>query len=482
MKPLAEIVAIKEGLEADLLKRSGVTAVDVGYKYVNGKKTDEIAIRVFVREKKKTVGAAEKIPATFHGVKTDVIQRVYVLHAASNKRKVEDVTLMADTGTYDPVKGGISIGPCRAVGGYIYAGTLGAVVKDIKTGNPLLLSNFHVMCIDNTWNIGDDMCQPSRIDTGSCPNNTIGSIQRAVLSANVDGAVASLQGRGYACQIVDIGDVTGTTSATLGMSVRKRGRTTGLTFGSVDSISLSVNLDYGDGLGVHTLTNQIGLVPDTAHNALFGDHGDSGSVVVDDTGNVVGLYFAGSTDGTGVANPIAAVLSELNITMCTALVKKVEAKEFKLEKIEVKDFKREKIEIKERKPEKYEKAEAKDLKDRKNEKYEFDMRHIKTIIDGPKGIYEGGNPYIPGLPPVEIPTQPGAVQSTEDRLALLEGAIKELALFITPEMRPDMSAGALAHEADMTDADLKALGEQLQKSASDALQAKTDFENNRLRR
>jgi len=186
MKTLAEIVGIKEGVEAELLKHPGVTAVDVGYKYVGGKKTDEIAIRVNVKEKKKNVDAADKIPATIQGVKTDVIERVYVLHAMTNKMKVEDVTLMADTSTYDPIKGGVSIGPCRVVGGHIYAGTLGAIVKDVATGNPLLLSNFHVMCIDNTWNVGDDMCQPSRVDTGSCPTNTVGSIQRAILSGDVD--------------------------------------------------------------------------------------------------------------------------------------------------------------------------------------------------------------------------------------------------------------------------------------------------------
>lgn len=43
---------IKAAAEDDLLSRPGVTAVDVGYKFVNGRKTDEIVIRIHVAEKK----------------------------------------------------------------------------------------------------------------------------------------------------------------------------------------------------------------------------------------------------------------------------------------------------------------------------------------------------------------------------------------------------------------------------------------------
>src|SRR6185312_13563800 len=47
-----------------------------------------------------------------------------------------------------------------------------------------------------------------------------------------------------------------------------------------------------------------------------------GSVVVNNSRKDVGLYFAGSTDGSyGIANPIAAVLSALNVHLCTALLK-----------------------------------------------------------------------------------------------------------------------------------------------------------------
>ena len=114
----------------------------------------------------------------------------------------------------------------------------------------------------------------------------------------------------------------------MGMAVRKRGRTTELTHGSITATDYTTNVDYGDGLGVVTLTNQIRIVNDAAQSAFFGKKGDSGSVVVNPDNNVVGLYFAGNISGTvGVANQIAAVLSALDISLCTKGIKKWE-KEF----------------------------------------------------------------------------------------------------------------------------------------------------------
>jgi len=418
MKAIPEIVALKERHEERFLKLPGVTGIDVGFKYVAGRRTPEIAIRVMVEQKKKTVTKEEKIPEEIDGVKTDVIERKYFLHQMSNRKRLDDISLLADTGTYDPVRGGISIGPCRAVGGYVYVGTLGAIVKDNATGNPMLLSNFHVMCIDSGWHVGDSMAQPGRVDGGSCPTNVVGSLQRAALTASVDGAVSSLSGRGYSCEIVDIGKVAGTNAAALDMRVRKRGRTTGLTYGTIDSIGLSVNIDYGDGIGVRTLTNQIDIAPDTAHNPAFGDHGDSGSAVVDDNRKVVGLHFAGSSDGHGIANPIAAVLTALNVSVCVAPTKlaikdvKDAHKELKEGKVEVKEIKEHAKEIKDIKER---------LKDHKPEKFEFEQ--TKPIVEqGPK-ISE-----VPGLvqPPVEAPTPTADLSKLPTKETIKEkGEIKD---------------------------------------------------------
>lgn len=79
MKDMAEIQRIKDAVEDDLLQRPGVTAVDVGPKYINGKKTDIMAIRIYVAEK-KAVPPAETLPTEIQGVPTDVRERRFTLH------------------------------------------------------------------------------------------------------------------------------------------------------------------------------------------------------------------------------------------------------------------------------------------------------------------------------------------------------------------------------------------------------------------
>src|SRR5882757_4979794 len=99
-------VRAKESVEDDILKQPGITGIGVGHKWTGGKRTDQIAVQVFVKEK-KTVPKPQAIPAEINGVPTDVIERTFVLHPAL--KKVLDLEPMADTSTYSPVKGGISI-------------------------------------------------------------------------------------------------------------------------------------------------------------------------------------------------------------------------------------------------------------------------------------------------------------------------------------------------------------------------------------
>jgi hypothetical protein len=508
------IKPIKQVEEAELLKIPGVTGVGIGYKIVKGEKTNELSIRVYVAEKKDTkdVPKNELIPKEIKGVKTDVIQRKFVLHPL--RLRLQDLEIKLDTGNYDPLKGGISIGPCRSVyltppdvntaGWYVFVGTLGAIVKDNDTNDPMLLSNFHVMCVDNGWSVGDDMTQPSRVDGGNCPANVVGELQRASLGGQVDCAVASHTARGYSCSIVDIGWVAGKATASVGMAVRKRGRTTGLTYGTVDTVNLTVSINYGDGLGTVTLTNQIGIDVDPAKSAQFGDHGDSGSVVVDDNRRVVGLYFAGDSTGSyGVANPIQAVLDALNVRICVpSIVKKREPDIVKAWWSEVewnKTVERWKdVEKLKEKPKEFDKPEVEKYKgtpERQKLPPELPPREeiprlprggledritrIETAIEGlipapewqkpetskpelykPEGYKpeaykperykpEGYKPegYKPPVIPTErVPSMPRG--NLEDRITRLEAVLSQLTHFISPEHRPDLSDSALRNEKD----------------------------------
>ena len=80
MKTLEEIREIKNEVEADLLKLPGVTGIDIGCKYINGEKTDVLAIRVYVKEK-KDMPAEDAIPNEIKGVPIDVIEQEFVLHS-----------------------------------------------------------------------------------------------------------------------------------------------------------------------------------------------------------------------------------------------------------------------------------------------------------------------------------------------------------------------------------------------------------------
>ena len=86
MKSLDEIRRIKRDVEAELLELPGVIGVDVGRKYVDGKKTDVMAIRVYV-EKKKDVPDKFAIPKEIRGVPTDVIERKIVLHSTQESQE-----------------------------------------------------------------------------------------------------------------------------------------------------------------------------------------------------------------------------------------------------------------------------------------------------------------------------------------------------------------------------------------------------------
>lgn len=307
----------KAAAERDLMKIEGVTGVGIGEKIKDGKRTGEMSVRVYVRKKlpKSKVPQNEMIPATIDGMPTDVIERHFVLHAM--RVSLKDLRAMADAGTYDPLTGGVSVGPCRVINGSVFVGTLGLVVEDNSTGDPMMLSNFHVMCVNNGWSAGDTMAQPGRVDGGSCPADVVGTLARATLGGQVDGAVSRITARNHDCRITEIGNVAGTAVAVEGEAVRKRGRTTGLTHGFVDDISLTVTVDYEQDIGPVTLSNQIGIDVDSTQGPQFGTNGDSGSVVVNANNEVIGLYYAGSEDGAyGVANPIASVLGALDVRLC----------------------------------------------------------------------------------------------------------------------------------------------------------------------
>jgi hypothetical protein len=182
--------------------------------------------------------------------------------------------------------------------------------------------------------------QPALVDLNCNPQSgrTVGSLRYVVpiqsKQTNVDAALAAatpaVDGTGAILQLgPSINGVLTPAAPAAGagealtagvlnqLQVVKSGRTTGLTCSTVNTVNLSVQVDYYYDCAetqpyyTKTYVNQIGMP-----GAGFADSGDSGALVMDAANaQPVGLFFASGVDdsnhGFSVANPIQDVLNEL---------------------------------------------------------------------------------------------------------------------------------------------------------------------------
>lgn len=141
----------------------------------------------------------------------------------------------------------------------------------------------------------------------------------------MDAAVARLEGsRPYGpylhgCDWV----ITGVERPRLGMRLVKSGRSSGITKGRIDGLSLSTNISWGP--EQHYFDDQIHVVPPgrwpdaEASSDEVSRSGDSGAVWVHEaTGKAIGLHFAGDLNGVpedehALANPIWRVVDALGV-------------------------------------------------------------------------------------------------------------------------------------------------------------------------
>lgn len=111
-------------------------------------------------------------------------------------------------------------------------------------------------------------------------------------------------------EIRNIGVVRETTAPSLGMRVRKSGRTTDYTESDIALLNATVNVTYNTSKGTRTARFTGQVIADA-----FSQGGDSGSLVVESGSNrAVGLLFAGSSLST-IFTPIDVVLDALNATL-----------------------------------------------------------------------------------------------------------------------------------------------------------------------
>lgn len=306
---------INNKIEKKLLALPNIVGVGIGLKEVGGVQTQDQAIIVLVKKKLPLdqLPQEQRVQPSINGLKTDIIE-VGEFQAQGVREFLEQLYgILVDvqrTSRIRPAVPGVSIGHYR-----VSAGTFGAVVYDNRTGEPFILSNNHVLANssngrDGRARMGDSIYQPGPADGGTSPNNVLAQLVRySTLDESreneVDCALARpIRKEDIAPEILEIGSVSGITEPVVGMTVKKSGRTTGLTEGQIRAINVTTQVNYGQGR-ILRFKNQI-------FTTRMSEGGDSGSLVVNEKNQAVGLLFAGSDQGT-LLNPIAKVLQVLKV-------------------------------------------------------------------------------------------------------------------------------------------------------------------------
>jgi len=333
------IDALKANVQAarsNLLKKHNAHAVGVGYKYVGGQRTEKVAVIFFVYRKMTVQDllkhGVEMIPSELFGYPTDV-------------REVPKGFSLRDDNRYRPFSGGDAGIGYKAVGS---TATLGYVNRSGE-----VLSNNHVLANESlTTNVtatkGDAFIQPGYIG-GTYPADVVGRLDRwvdlnpganapnpcvlgrsvarflslfpkafhrkgkfvyvyDVAPANyIDGAVGIADPGTYTPGIRGLGEVVGGRDPVLGRKLQKRGRTTGLTHGTVTAVGVSVDVSGYQGIYTCHFEDQVAIESDVGSYSQPGDSG-SGNVT-DEPGDMYyeALLYAGGTDSAGkditMANP-----------------------------------------------------------------------------------------------------------------------------------------------------------------------------------
>lgn len=330
MAQLDDVRAALRSHGAALRARANVVATGVGYKVTDDRRTEAVSVICSVSQKVPLASLAERdrVPSRVDGIPTDVVA-------------TGPIRAFANTGRLRPAPGGASIGHRD-----ITAGTLGCLVK--QDGQMMILSNNHVLANSNAAARGDPILQPGPYDGGKLSGDLIAELHQfvpisfgeppsdcgfargmtALLNAGcrvigsrtryrifrieaadnlVDAAIARpLNSAEVSSEIIDIGKIQGVGRGELGMRVQKSGRTTGFTEGEILQVDVTVDVQYGAG--------QIARFTDQLMAGGMSQGGDSGSAVLNDRKQLVGLLFAGSDNST-IMNRIEHVFSLLNLTL-----------------------------------------------------------------------------------------------------------------------------------------------------------------------
>jgi S1-C subfamily serine protease len=312
--------------KSDIIKKKNVVLVIRGRKKVNDIDTGRVAMVVYVTKKVPLNQLSKKdvVPAEIEGLESDV-------------QITTQIDALSRTDRIRPMPGGVSGGHPN-----VTAGTISPL--RIK-GRLYIISNNHVIGACNDSELGDQTWQPGRADGGSqadtighlyicplihfedaggmCPwanrfvdlgnflaKHVFRSRQRILAPVldvlnKVDCAVSlPVDEDDLLEEILDIGMPAGFAESQIADVIKKSGRTSELTRGTVLDTAGVSRVSYGS-YGNASFEDQI-------ITTAIAQPGDSGSLVFNEQNKVVGLLFAGSDQFT-IVNKISNVLEALGL-------------------------------------------------------------------------------------------------------------------------------------------------------------------------
>lgn len=260
-----------------------VNSVGIGYPTIAGVLRDDLEPHLIVGVSKKGALQGKRIPQSWRGVTTDVIQSNPAIKPPGLENTLARPWFQGQL-AYDYIAPGVAIGPKDEN----WSGTCGMVVWDKDTGKPHIITNDHVV----PGKIGTLVTHPGGNFAG----------EKKVVGTKVGGSK-----NGMDVALIKIEDefphhniplsldtpINGHVSPSIGMIVHKVGVTTGYTTGKIVGLDI-LQMRYNDGRTDYIWAGKVvPLDEQNPQNIEISEPGDSGSVWFDDQGRAVLLHFAG---------------------------------------------------------------------------------------------------------------------------------------------------------------------------------------------
>ncbi|MBO9699890.1 MAG: hypothetical protein J7604_06735 [Sporocytophaga sp.] len=365
-----ELARLHKETEDELKKIPGVVGVGFGIKETSGDLTDEVAFRVYVLEKKnkEEIPPDEIIPSEIKGFKTDVL-----VLPTSTLRACDDLKQQR------PLKGGITITDLKGSNWNLGTlGCFGRINGNSSKDNIVILTNNHVVAHGGDASLNDTIYQPDmKMENGTLviegkENYVVGSINNLGMENNypykypedptssnginenyyIDCATVKLDTCYSSCCDTNFGvsfsdkneinnlryNDTDGNNAVKGIARMKRvdliddsvqppkakdyfvwkvGRATGRTKGKVKCVGATLEKLDGKSFRQERVICVVGVDYESCNiQKRFALQGDSGSVIVNREGNVLGLIYSMEREiDQAYACHIHPVLDKLKITL-----------------------------------------------------------------------------------------------------------------------------------------------------------------------